>query len=140
MTIERHVTQTRFFVSGIPRPQGSKSFVRGRIVEASKYVGKWRKDVASVASDVYTEPTERPVVVELEFTFKRPKSHVTSKGVLRDGYSLYHLQRPDVDKLSRAILDALTGIAYRDDSQVVSLAASKQWGESDGVEISTLIL
>jgi crossover junction endodeoxyribonuclease RusA len=80
------------------------------------------------------------VSVELTFTFKRPKSHVTSKGTLREGYSEYHVQRPDVDKLSRAILDALTGIAYQDDSQVVTLAATKTWGDSDGVEISTFIL
>ena len=131
------MTTQRFVVTGTPRPQGSKSFVRGRIVEASKYVSKWRRDVASAASHVYSEPTESPVTVELVFTFSRPKSHVKSDGSLRNGFSEHHIQRPDVDKLSRAILDALTGIAYRDDSQVVSLSAVKRWGEGDGVEVVT---
>jgi Holliday junction resolvase RusA-like endonuclease len=33
--------------------------------------------------------------------------------------------RPDVDKLARALLDALTGIAYDDDGQVVALSIRK---------------
>ena len=36
--------------------------------------------------------------------------------------------RPDLNKLSRACLDALTGIVWRDDSQVVRLEAEKEYG------------
>jgi len=36
--------------------------------------------------------------------------------------------RPDVDKLARALLDALIGIAYVDDQQVVSLLVRKVYG------------
>lgn len=78
--------------------------------------------------------------MDLTFTFERPKSHVKRNGDLRSGYSEYHVQRPDVDKLCRAILDALTGVVYHDDSQVISLSAVKQWGIGNGVEVSTVIL
>ncbi len=35
---------------------------------------------------------------------------------------------PDLDKLCRACLDSLTGIVWRDDSQVVRLEANKDYG------------
>lgn len=49
------------------------------------------------------------------------------------------IQRPDIDKLCRAVLDGLTGVVFKDDSQVVSLYALKERalpGESTGAKIS----
>jgi hypothetical protein len=43
--------------------------------------------------------------------------------------------RPDIDKLVRAVLDGLTDVVYRDDEQVTSLTAVKQYGEQEGVWI-----
>ena len=45
-----------------------------------------------------------------------------------------HSQKPDAGaRTIRAIFDALTGIAYADDSQVVSVALTKQYGPSERV-------
>ena len=41
------------------------------------------------------------------------------------------IQSPDLDKLVRSVLDALTGYAYIDDRQVGSLVASKEWTGPD---------
>jgi len=51
-----------------------------------------------------------------------------------------HVYPPeDLDKLCRAVLDALTGILYHDDSQVTNIEASKrraeQW-EEGGVQMT----
>ena len=43
--------------------------------------------------------------------------------------------KPDLDKLLRAVGDALTGTVYADDSQVVSIAAAKLYGEPPRAEI-----
>jgi len=48
---------------------------------------------------------------------------------------VYPAVRPDADKLARTVLDALTGIAYADDSQVVGLTVEKNYDELPGVEI-----
>jgi len=50
-----------------------------------------------------------------------------------------------LDKLARAVLDALTGVCYPDDSLVVRLSASKVWAtelhpEGVYVEIGEAIL
>ena len=42
---------------------------------------------------------------------------------------------PDLDKLIRAVLDGLTGVAYEDDGQVVQIEAQKLYGASVGAEI-----
>ncbi len=63
--------------------------------------------------------------MELLFVFNRPKT------VKRDEPYV----RPDLDKLIRAVLDGLTGVAYEDDQQVVRLTAQKAYGETEGVHI-----
>jgi len=49
----------------------------------------------------------------------------------RHGYP----KRPDLDKLVRAVLDALTDVCYEDDSQVIRLRASKVWAPTTLIEV-----
>lgn len=63
-------------------------------------------------------------------TKPRPKSHFTSKGGLVKGAPMRPVTKPDVDKLARAVLDALTGHAFRDDSQVVDLHVVKAYSDT----------
>lgn len=118
----------QFFVEGIPRPQGSKrGFVRkGRVVlvEVSKHLAPWRERVAAAAA-AHTQDGELigPVVVELEFVMPRPKAMSARMP------TPWHVKRPDVDKLTRAVLDALTGSCFVDDSQVVAINARKRTAE-----------
>lgn len=46
------------------------------------------------------------------------------------------LKTPDVDNVAKIILDALNGIAYKDDSQVVTLSVDKLWSSISLVEIT----
>jgi Holliday junction resolvase RusA-like endonuclease len=48
---------------------------------------------------------------------------------------LEKVTKPDTDKLIRSVLDALTGIVWTDDSQVVEILARKQFGIQPGVDI-----
>jgi Holliday junction resolvase RusA-like endonuclease len=43
--------------------------------------------------------------------------------------------KPDVLKLARAVEDALTGILYRDDAQIVTEVLRKRYGDPPRVEI-----
>lgn len=129
----------RVFVAGIPRPQGSKrAFVRpgalhATMVESSKHVKDWRADVRAAAWDAWQEqPHAGPVAVDVRFWFARPKSHYrTGKNAqtLREAASAdwCMTNKPDVDKLTRAVCDALSGVVFVDDSVIVSIAACKGW-------------
>ena len=65
--------------------------------------------------------------IHCDFYFARPKS--LNKSILQK------TTRPDVDKLIRAVLDALTGIVYADDSQVTAVSAAKLFDPKPRVEI-----
>jgi crossover junction endodeoxyribonuclease RusA len=39
----------------------------------------------------------------------------------------YPAKKPDVDKLLRAVCDALSGIAFIDDAQIVAIGGTKRW-------------
>ena len=110
-------------VYGIPAPQGSKRHVgNGVMIESSKKVKPWRESVKWAAIQMGAElmacePIEGPVSVKVAFTLPKPKS--ARKGAVPS-------KKPDLDKLVRSTFDALTDAGvWRDDSQVVSLQASK---------------
>jgi Holliday junction resolvase RusA-like endonuclease len=75
---------------------------------------------------------EHPLHVSLRFSFVRPKSHLKKDGSLRKGKPQAMTRKPDVDKLVRPVLDALTGIVWRDDSQVTAVWADKFYGATNG--------
>lgn len=115
----------RFFVAGTPAPQGSKRHVgRGVLIESSKQLKPWREDVrqgALVALADHAPLLKGPVGVSLLFWLPRPKSHPKTRRTIPT-------TRPDIDKLARAILDALTSAgAYNDDSQVTWLVLEKRY-------------
>ena len=124
-----------FSVRGDPAPQGSKKgwVVKGRVVmsESSKKLKPWRALVADCLSAAMVagnlQAIEGPVSVALTFRRRKPKSYPKLKPT-------WPITAPDVDKLARAVLDALSGIAIRDDAQVVRLLAEKMWGEP-GVDV-----
>lgn len=114
-----------FWVSGRPAPQGSKRHVGGGVmVEMSKAVGPWREAVRGEAQGLEAVPLAGAVAVALYFYFLAPKS------VKRAAPSV----RPDIDKLTRAVLDGLTmAQVFADDAQVTELAVSKRYGPRTGV-------
>lgn len=125
------------FVAGVPAPQGSKTrLAHGAIVESSRKVGEWRSRVALAVQEALdgAEPTSLPVYLRASFLIARPKSHLTATGNLRKGAPLVP-GRPDLDKLARAVLDALTGVLYLDDGQVTDLDLTKSYDQRPGVEL-----
>lgn len=134
-----------FFVNGIPKTAGSKrAFMRPGmkfpvIVDDCKKGADWKGDVKRFAVDHWKDvPTTEPVRVRFSFYFPRPASHFGSGrniGTLKSSAPVCHTKKPDVDKCSRACLDALTGIVWKDDAQVVSKLVTKDYGKKPGVEI-----
>ena len=124
----------KFFVPGKPATQGSKSYMgKGIMVDSNKNLKYWRSDVRTACQQSVPGQgwdTGQPMKVILNFIFPRPKGHFRSNGItLKPNAPMFPISRlnGDVDKLSRAILDAMTCIAYDDDSNVVDLQAKKSY-------------
>jgi crossover junction endodeoxyribonuclease RusA len=132
--------RVRFTVPGLPVPQGSKRVVRGRLIDANgATLRPYRALVADAAAQALGgalsahEPTREPVSVSVRFVLPRPRGHYgtgRNAGVLKASAPLWPTTKPDVDKLCRAVLDALTAVVWVDDSQVVVLDADKMYGAS----------
>ena len=104
--------------------------VNGRAVmfEANKKHKSWRDHVSTVIPKL-EQPSTTPVRVELQFYFNKPKT------VKRQHMSV----KPDIDKLSRSVLDCLSGRIIKDDSQVVILNARKEYTDkSPGVLVRVM--
>lgn len=120
------------FIAGVPRPQGSKNaYRRGTrvvMVEANKHLPEWRQAVYE-ALRASGKQFEGAVTVMATFYIPRPKTNKR----------LYATTKPDVDKLVRAIGDALTKAGtIVDDSYIVTWNAAKAY--ADGVEPGVRII
>lgn len=114
-----------FFVPGHPAPQGSKRHVgRGILIESSKAVGPWRERVALAAHNAMCGRSllAGPITLTLQFVMRRPVSAPKRS-------TPPATKRPDGDKLARAVFDALTGVIYQDDAQVVDHHVTKRLAE-----------
>lgn len=120
----------------IPGTRGNREI--GCNVVQDGAVKTWRAMVAIAAKVAFhreslmTHPVfpTGGVVLATLFRLQRPQGYTNSRGnaLSADGTrnpDPWH--KPDVDKLDRAIRDALTGVAYTDDAQVVMAPSAKVW-------------
>ena len=80
--------------------------------------------------NLYGDREQFTGLIEAHITaiFPIPKSYSKKKTAeLLAGHKNYD-KKPDCDNIAKMILDALNGIAYKDDSQVTHLCVSKEYG------------
>lgn len=147
----------RFTVLGIAQTAGSKrAFVLKRkdgsfvtrpgsgapvvnVTDDNAKSKDWRRSVAWAAREVLPRGAELmrgALAVQFTFYRSRPKGHFGASGLSRAGReSPYPTTRPDVLKLARAAEDALTGVVWADDAQIVHEVLRKEWGEPARLEV-----
>lgn len=145
-----------FDVAGLPVPQGNLRAGliagRARLIHSGPKFGPlhaWREAIATEARraiewEQLGGGRPGPVVmlgnsVEVRATFRlpRPLGHSGARG-LRPSAPAFPGRKPDLDKLGRALLDALTGVVFLDDAQVVDLIVRKRYadpGQQPGVAV-----
>jgi len=115
-----------FHVNGLPVPQGSIKVINGKVLHSQgSALAVWRSTIAWEATLAGCKPEEGAMKVTLIFVMPRPKT------VKRAEPSV----APDLDKLTRAALDALTSVAYQDDGQVTEIHARKIYGGIPGLKV-----
>jgi Holliday junction resolvase RusA-like endonuclease len=145
------------FVPGIARTAGSKRafpIYRGKKGEERTFTGhvaivddagakgkQWRHDVQWMCRAKYSGPPEQGAIrLSLRFVSVRPKCHHRASGAVKDDAPLRPTTKPDLLKLARSIEDALTGILWVDDAQIVTEHLEKEYGSTPGVWISAMTL
>jgi Holliday junction resolvase RusA-like endonuclease len=144
----------RFTVYGKPEPAGSKrgfAFKRKNgstgvaISDANPRSRDWKNAVASAAVEEFGEIELLRGALSVRFTFHlvRPKGHYgtgRNSHVLKDSAPTHPTGKPDVLKLSRGVEDALTGVLWADDAQIVDERIEKIYGERFCVAITIMEL
>lgn len=128
-----------------PEPQGSsRGFPIQRqngeigvsITSDNPKLKPFRHAIAQTAMlAVDTRPFARkhiPVRLAIDCYFQKPASVPKKR--------LFPVVKPDADKLARSIFDALTGIVFVDDAQVIDCRIRKHYGTPERIEISAAIV
>jgi Holliday junction resolvase RusA-like endonuclease len=114
------------FVAGLERPRVSTR--GGYVREYDTPNNKWRKAIIQEAyreecrkkyGDVYWAPKGTKVYIRIETFSALPKSRPKKVDSEPDVF------KPDIDNIGKLVLDALNGVAYVDDVQVVVLDIRK---------------
>jgi len=72
-------------------------------------------------------PTDGPVAMEIVAVFPRPVTWPKWKQQLADIGEIAHTKKPDEDNIGKSVSDALNGVVYLDDAQVVRKEVVKKF-------------
>lgn len=137
----------RIEVDGRPVPQGSMTAsynTRTKTAHVHHVQGAalavWRATIREAAKATGVSQSLSPISMTVIFGMPRPKAHLDIRGG-RYVVKYSHLYdrpavAPDIDKLLRAVADALTGVCYHDDGQIVEVLVSKMYGHSTIIEVT----
>ena len=115
------------WIPGDPKTKGSwvpmETSAGIKFRPAGKGASKWYKDAERAIGEQWEHgKLEGPIKTRFLFLLPRRKTVKRKFPISKyDG---------DVDKLVRALFDAMTGVVYNDDSQVVDVAASKRYADN----------
>ena len=119
-----------FVIPGEPVPKGRPRFTKSGHV----YTPKRTKDYEDYIQYLYKgKELQGEIEAEIKVYLQIPKS--ASKTRKDKLLTERPTKKPDLDNLAKTILDALNGLAYKDDSQVVSLLIEKYWSDNPRVEV-----
>ena len=132
--------QIEFTIEGKVKPKQSFRYTRFGHKYTPRDVKQYARDIQYsfyakypmwLSSFLY----QKPLKVEIQVYKKIPKSF--SKTIKQKAITgeIRPLVKPDCDNISKNILDALNGIVYPDDKQIVELSIKKFYSETEFVKV-----
>ena len=124
-----------FIVPTEPCGKGRPRFSRGGHAYTPEKTARAENLVTLTAQEAMQGrmPTERPVRVQIEAFFTIPRS--VSQKRRNAMAEAPCMKKPDTDNVAKLVLDAMNGVVYSDDAQVVSLELIKRWSLIPGVRV-----
>lgn len=142
----------QFTVYGSPATAGSKTAypfrkpdgsLGVRVTHTDTRIRPWSAECKAAALEAAEGRVllTGPVMLMVRAVRARPKGHYRTgrnANQIRDRAPSYPATKPDLTKIVRAVEDALTGVLWRDDSQVIRQVTAKDWGTPERVEITVI--
>jgi crossover junction endodeoxyribonuclease RusA len=117
-----------FCVAGEPRTNERARHGAGRTYTPAK-TRLARSEVTQAFQDAapHWKPWEGPVTLSLDV------AHATAEKDCWEGR--FCKRKPDLDNVAKLIADALNGVAYLDDAQIVHMECVKRYAATSGIEV-----
>ena len=77
-----------------------------------------------------------PAMLRIVARFLPPKSASKKKQLQMIEGELHPIKKPDMDNIVKVVADALNGVAYHDDTQIVLVSAKKVYSVMEGLDIT----
>lgn len=121
----------KIIIPGVPVPKARPRVTRGGFT----YTPKKTRDYEQLVKDIYSLKGEylgeSAIVAEIDLYFPIPKSYLKKRRqAILNGEEKY-IKKPDLDNCIKSILDALNGIAYKDDSQIIEIRVRKSYTDQE---------
>lgn len=131
-----------FLVEG--KPQGkarARTFYDKRVGKMRSVTPERTKDYESLIRWSYKAAGgqyfgEKLISVDIQAFYPIPKSFSKKKRQAAEFEGMRPTTKPDCDNVIKAVLDALNGVAYYDDKQVISVSCNKYYGETGYLKIT----
>lgn len=125
----------KIVIPGEPVPKGRPRFTRDGRTYTPKKTARHEAEVklAWKRCGYAPFPAGTPIRMDVRFTMQMPKSWSGKKRAAIDGTPC--VKHVDIDNLLKTVQDALNGLAFADDSQVVMITADKRWGQEGQTEV-----
>lgn len=123
--------KVELLIPGPPTGKGRPRFAQGRTyTDKATQIAETR--VQRAWEDIGSPRLhDGPLYLRLYVGVERPQGHFKRDGSLSTE-GLRHpfpLRRPDLDNVVKLIADSLNGLAFKDDSQIVTVLADRSWAE-----------
>ena len=130
-----------FIVPGEPKGKGRPRFGKGRTYTPETTINyeNWVRLCyiqEAEKNSVEMIRKDEPVSVYILVNMSVPKSFSKQKHKQALQGNIYPTKKPDCDNIIKIICDALNGVAYADDKQVVKVSCRKQYAENEGVNVT----
>lgn len=129
--------RVEFVITGKPVAKARPRVLKNGIT----YTPKKTKDYEELVQDVYKlqvgeDLGESALLVEIDFYFTIPKSYTKKRRMAIERGEEAYTKKPDLDNLAKTITDALNGLAYKDDSQIIEMRLKKLYSSEDKVVVA----
>lgn len=131
-----------FIVNGAPRgKQRARTFYNARMGKMQSITPEATRDYERLIRWSFTQAGgkhmgDKDIIILITAVYPIPKSFTKRKRQLAEEGQIRPKVKPDVDNIAKAVLDALNGVGYADDKQVVAFSISKRYGAEPRLIVS----
>lgn len=135
-----------FSVPGPPQGKARARTVRGKGGQTFSYTPDKTVLYENLIKVSYLQVTKKlfnnkePINVRITACFEPAKSTSKKKRMQMLSGEIKPTKKPDIDNIVKCILDGLNGVAYRDDTQVIEVSATKIYAERPEVRVEITVI